>query len=234
MWSVMGKKSVKIWSILLAVLFIGFICAAAYFLMGQSERPPETGFNAQIADIPHQTETSGFSRTPDQDSSLPPAVENETREFADTTATRQERPEPRQVPRQLTEEQKEENLRELARMAEALPDNMWVPKNPTPGFSPERGERLRKSIELSDKIRKGAATSEQQREYYAFKLKETTDKIALIRYIARRTEELSGESGKTYLTQSDINTGEERIEELEVLARQFEQKLSELEPPATD
>lgn len=143
-----------------------------------------------------------------------------------------EKPEPRQVPRQLTEEQKEENRREMARMAEALPDNMWVPKDMEAGFSPDRGEKLRKSIELSDKIRKGNASPLEQKEFYSFKLKETTDKIELIRYIAERTEALSARSGKKYLTRSDIDTGAERIEELEQLAKEYEQRLSEIDTDA--
>ena len=148
-------------------------------------------------------------------------------------SARAEKPEPRQVPRQLTEEQKQENLREMAKMAEALPDNMWVPKDPSIGFSPDRGEKLRKSIELSDKIRKGTASPAEQREYYSFKLKETTDKVELIRYIAGRTAELSNQTGKEYLTGSDIATGEERVKELERIAGEFEQKLSEIETKIT-
>lgn len=134
----------------------------------------------------------------------------------------------RQVPHALTEAQREENRRELARMAEALPDNMWVPREPQPGFHPESGERLRKSIELSDKIRKGSASPEEQKAYYSYKLKETRDKIALIRYIAKRTEELSAETGKPYLSAGDIDTGEERIKELETLAETYQHHLDDL------
>ncbi len=226
----MENKSFKVLAILLFILFVSFIGGAAYILLDQDK---------QVLPVPAQTESinqpvaSDIPNTLSETSDILPNVSTQQPQppmMTDTPMARPEKPEPRQVPRQLTEEQKEENLREIATMAEALPDNMWVPKDPTIGFSPDRGEKLRKSIELSDKIRKETATPQEQQEYYSFKLKETTDKIELIRYIASRTEELSGQSGKEYLTESDVATGEERIEELEQLAGDYQQRLNEIDP----
>lgn len=226
----MENKSFKILTILLFILFLSFIGGAAYFLLDQEKQAPPTPEQTESINQPVASGSlNTLSATPDAHpkDSLP---QPQPPMMKDSPMARPEKPQPRQVPRQLTEEQKEENLREIAKMAEALPDNMWVPKDPTIGFSPDRGEKLRKSIELSDKIRKETATPQEQQEYYTFKLKETTDKIELIRYIASRTEELSGQSGKEYLTKSDVATGEERIEELEQLAGDYEQKLDEIDP----
>jgi len=224
----MENKSFKILSILLFILIIAFIGGAAYFLLDQDKQdltvPAQTKSVSKPASSNNLNTLPATTDTPPKNSTSKPLAGM----MPDSPMVKPEIPEPRQVPRQLTEEQKEENLREIAKMAEALPDNMWVPKDPTTGFSPERGEKLRKSIELNDKIRQGKATPEEQQKYYSFKLKETTDKIELIRYIASRTEELSGQSGKEYLTKSDVATGEERIEELEQLAAEFEQKLAEI------
>ncbi len=228
----MKNKSAKIFTILLVILFVSFIGAATYILLDQDKHPPAPSADIKTSNPPIAPDSlNTLSASPD----LPQKTSDPIAQAGVTTeppTAKSEKPEPRQVPRQLTEEQKEENRREISRMAEALPDNMWVPKDPTVGFSPERGEKLRKSIELSDKIRKETASPEEQTDYYSFKLKETTDKIELIRYIARRTEELSAQTGTEYLTQSDIDTGEGRIEELEQLAREFEQKLLQINPPA--
>jgi hypothetical protein len=225
----MENKSTKIFTSLLIILIIAFIGASAYLMRDQDEKPLtiRTGPETVLTDLsPETTAVKPLTHNePANDHYLKPEDEAPAQ-----TIARQEKPEPRQMPRHLTEEQKQENLREIAKMAEALPDNMWVPKAPTPGYSPERGETLRKSIELSDKIRKNTASADEQREYYTFKLKEVTDKIELIRYIANRTEELSTLNNKAYLTASDINTGEERIEELKQLAGEFEQKLSQINP----
>jgi hypothetical protein len=226
----MEKKSFKILGILLFILFVSFIGGAAFFLIDQDKQISTP--IAQPESI-NQPVSSDISDTPSATPDILPKVPNQRPQpsmMTDTPMAKSEKPQPQQVPRQLTEEQKEENLREIAKMTQALPDNMWVPKDPTIGFSPDRGEKLRKSIELSDKIRKATATPQEQQEYYSFKLKETTDKIELIRYIASRTEELSGQSGKEYLTESDVATGEERIEELEQLAGEYQQKLDEIDP----
>ena len=224
----MENKSFKILAILLFILFVSFIGGATYILLDQDKQasPPQAqtqSINKPVASDNLNT-LSGTTDASLKDSPRQPQAGM----IKDSPMARQEKPQPRQVPRQLTEEQKEENLREIAKMTEALPDNMWVPKGPTIGFSPDRGEKLRKSIELSDKIRKKSATPKEQQEFYFFKLKETTDKIELIRYIARRTQELSAQSGKEYLTRSDMDTGEERIEELEEFATGFKQKLDEV------
>jgi hypothetical protein len=225
----MEHKSFKILIILLFILFVSFIGGAAYILIDQDKQ-----ISTPIAQ-PESINQPGSSDISNAHSATSDALSKESTQqpqppmMMDTPMARPKKPQPHQVPRQLTEEQKEENLREIAKMAEALPDNMWVPKDPTIGFSPDRGEKLRKSIELSDKIRKETATPQEQQEYYTFKLKETTDKIELIRYIASRTEELSGQSGKEYLTESDVATGEERIEELEQLAGDYQQKLDDID-----
>lgn len=226
----MENKSFKILTILLFILFVSFIGGATYFLLDQDKQAPTPTAQTESINQPVSSDSlNTLSATPDT-SKKATSPQPQPPMMTDTPMARPEKPQPRQVPRQLTEEQKEENLREIAKMAETLPDNMWVPKNPTIGFSPDRGEKLRKSIELSDKIRKEAATPQEQQEYYTFKLKETTDKIELIRYIASRTKELSGQSGKEYLTKSDVATGEERIEELEQLAGDYQQKLDDIDP----
>lgn len=225
----MTNKSTKIVIILLIILFFSFIGAATYFLQDKNSQPAVSSDRLKSSDKPLLPEVSGIGPSSPEISPKTVAPPSRSGIMQDSRVANTEKPEPRQVPRQLTEKQKQENRRELAQMAEALPDNMWVPKDPATGFSPERGEKLRKSIELSDKIRKGTASIQEQQEYYSFKLKETTDKIELIRYIADRTEELSAQTGRQYLTRSDIDTGQERIEELERLAGEFEQKLSELD-----
>lgn len=229
----MENKSFKIFTVLLVLLLVLFIGAATYILLDKDKKAPPPPAQTKSINTPVPSNSSDtLSATPDMSQKASPEQPHASI-MSKPAMTKPEKPQPRQVPRQLTEEQKEENLREIAKMAEALPDNMWVPKDPTTGFSLERGEKLRKSIELNDKIRQGKASAKEQQEYYSFKLKETTDKIELIRYIARRTEELSAQSGKEYLTRSDMDTGEERIGELEQLAGEFAQKLSGINPQSS-
>lgn len=228
----MENKPFKIFAILLGILFVLFVAAAAYILLYQDTKPSAPVSRAQTENI-KQPPPAAPSQNPPAMATInqeqPPA--DQPKKQPSIPGTQQFEHNTKQVPRQLTEEQKEENRREMAKMAEALPDNMWVPKEPAAGgYNPEQGEKLRKSIELSDKIRKGSASAKEQADYYSYKLKETKDKIELIRYIARRTNELSGKTGKEYLTQSDVATGEQRIEELVQLADTYQQKLSEINP----
>jgi hypothetical protein len=232
----MQNKSTKILAILLGILFILFVTAAAYFLFYKDTQPPAPVFQVQSVSSNHQP-LAASSQTPPATTPVNPELPltAKSQKQASSTGGEAMMNNTKQVPRRLTEEQKAENQRELTKMAEALPDNMWVPKEPAVGgYNPEQGEKLRKSIELSDKIRKGSASAKEQAEYYFYKLKETKDKIDLIRYIAKRTNALAGQTGKEYLTQSDVATGEERIEELERLADKYQQKLSEINPDASE
>ena len=226
----MKNKTSKILTIILVILLLAFIGGASYILQDQDKQAPLLPAQTRSINAPDSSDHAGTSPVPSAAPRKTSSAQPHANMIKDTPMAAQERPEPRQISRRLTEEQKQENLFEIAKMAEALPDNMWVPRDPGTGFSPERGERLRKSIELSDKIRKNTASPDEQRQYYTFKLKETADKIELIRYIAGRTEELALQSGKQYLTASDIDTGEERIMELEKAAQEFERKLSEIDP----
>lgn len=223
----MENKFNKFLTLVLALLMIG-LTGAAFYIFQETDEDTHTTIS-RFQDRPESSHSGGPIH-PSTASHAPapgpsPLEKNATESSA---ALQPDAHEPRQIPRRLTEAEQEENRRELARMAEALPDNMWVPRAPSPGYGPEQGETLRKSIELSDKIRKGTASSTEMADYYAYKLKETRDKIELIRYIARRTEELSGETGKPYLTESDIHTGFERIEELEQLTADWQEKLDAL------
>ncbi len=223
----MDNNFKKFQIIVLAVLLVFLTGAAVYILQEKEVSPVPDVIGPQ--DRPGNAPASAPDTHVLSGPSLPDAIDDQGDGTGSSQAATEE---PRQIPRHLTEAQQEENRRELARMAEELPDNMWVPRDPSPGFSPEQGEKLRKSIELSDKIRKGTASPAEEADYYAYKLKETRDKIELIRYIARRTEALSAETGKPYLSESDITKGFERIEELEQLAESWRRKLDALSPDA--
>jgi hypothetical protein len=228
----MENKSTKIFAALLGLLFVVLVAAAAYILFYPDTPTSGPVSRVQTESIKQPSLTAPSQNSPAMTTGIQessPAAQPQNHTSSD--GSQQFMHNTKQVPRQLTEEQKAENRREIARMAEALPYNMWVPKEPaTGGYNPEQGEKLRKSIELSDKIRKGSASAKEQTSYYSYKLKETKDKIELIRYIARRTKELADQTGQEYLTQNDVATGEEKIAELEQLADQYQQKLSEINP----
>jgi len=121
-----------------------------------------------------------------------------------------------------------EDQREIARMKEALPGNMWIPQTPKFGLDPERSKKLAESIMIADKIRKGTATPKEKITYYKYKIKSAQDRIDIIKYIADRTAQLQKQKHKTYLTEQDRVIGEKKITELEKKIEDYKQILDKI------
>ncbi len=140
-----------------------------------------------------------------------------------------EKPSGYKDPRALTEEEKAENKREIARMKEKLPGNVWIPSD---GFSKadsdEQKELLRRTLTLESKIMNDVATSEEKKEYYSYQLKSAKDKVDIIKYFQTRTAELSSETGAEYFDEADIEAGNAAIVEIEKEIAEHSKKLAEL------
>ncbi|RJP44536.1 MAG: hypothetical protein C4548_05945 [Desulfobacteraceae bacterium] len=221
------------------ILFAGFLivaCLAALVIASQLLlKDDSTGPGGDFIGKT-QPETSISSKGEPLAASPGPGRAEEEPDVPDADLAAENRDEPRPSvpepifsPQVLTDEQRAENRREIALMKEALPGNMWIPEEPVPGSGAEQGEKLRKTIELGDRIRKGVATRAEKIEYYQFQIRSNRDKIDLIRYIAARTTELADAGGDAYLSESDLRAGERQIIEMENKLAEYERDLAEAE-----
>ena len=225
----MAGKSVKIGAGLVIILFIGLVVAAANLLLTDS--PPNPPIKASQpepakADKPVPLPTA---QTTEDQAAAPQSTQKQKKQTPVTEPKEEGRPMADVPPpgRRLSPAQMAENRREIKRMKEKLPDNMWIPENPQFGKGNERGKRLGKAIQLGDKIKKGTATPEEKIEYYEFKINSARDRIELMQYIADRTRELEEKNQKQYLSASDIETGNEKIADLEKKISTYQEKLAE-------
>ncbi|MDM8518161.1 hypothetical protein QUF76_18340, partial [Desulfobacterales bacterium HSG16] len=124
------------------------------------------------------------------------------------------------------EDLKAEDLREIARMKQALPGNVWIPGESTQEEAEEQQKILKDVILIEKKMRKDSATPEEKRIFYKHKIKMVQDKIDIIKYYNQRTAELEIETGKPYLSQEDIEHGNKAIDELEHKRKEYDKELS--------
>ena len=124
---------------------------------------------------------------------------------------------------------KAEDEREIMRMREMLPGNMWIPGEPTQEESREHQNTLRDMVILENKLRKDAATGEEKRTYYEYKIRMIDDRIAIIRYYQKRTKELEEDTGRDYLSDQDMAHGNNAVTELEYKRQEYVRSLSEVE-----
>lgn len=224
----MKNKTILFAGFLIAVCLVALVIASQLLLKDDDaglagdtigKTKPETLIPSKPEPLAATPDPGGPEGEPDAPSA---GLEAESEPPAST-------PEPSFTPQVLTDEEREENRREIALMKEALPGNMWIPEEPAPGSGAARGEKLRKTIELGDRIRKGIATREEKIEYYQFQIRSSRDKIDLIRYIEARTAELAEISGDSYLSESDVLAGERQISEMESMIADYERELAEAE-----
>jgi len=220
----MKNKRIIIGTIVLALLCIALgITAASLFSGGENDFPPPAS-SALTPARPVAAPPPPVTDPPD--GSLPSVIAPvEHPETGISPDEDRSLPESR---RGLTQEEAEESRREIARMKEALPGNMWIPEDPRFGYDPERGETLGKTIVLESKIRNSTATREEQVEYYTIKMRSVSDRIDLIRYIADRTGQMAEETGKSYLTEEDTIAGDDAITEMEAEIAIYREKLDAL------
>ncbi|MCP4113439.1 MAG: hypothetical protein GY749_49245 [Desulfobacteraceae bacterium] len=126
------------------------------------------------------------------------------------------------------EQPEEENQREIERMKQALPGNMWIPGEPSEEEAEEQQQMLKHTILLEKKIRKDTATNEEKRVYYGYKIKMVQDRIDVIQYYQKRTSELETEGNRPYLTKEDIEQGNKAVAELEYQREEYDKLLSEV------
>ncbi|MCP4350897.1 MAG: hypothetical protein GY795_35985 [Desulfobacterales bacterium] len=136
--------------------------------------------------------------------------------------------EPRDEEIEQPESSEEENQREIERMKQALPGNMWVPGEPSEEEAEEQQQMLKHTILLEKKIRKDTATNEEKRVYYGYKIKMVQDRIDIIQYYQKRTSELETGTNRPYLTKEDIEQGNKAIMELEYQRKDYDKLLSEV------
>lgn len=227
----MENKFLKIGALILALLFVGLVAAVISLTTG------EQGDTTKQSAVQKKTTPDDAADTPDRRApESPPQKDRQSADAETASESKQTRQAPEQKPmdkppeRGLTPEEKAENRREIARMKEKLPENMYVPEDPRDGLDQASGEKLGNAIQLENKINKGTATREEKIEYYNFKIESTRDRIEIINYIADRTAELSEKSGKTYLSESDRSVGKKRLAEMEKRLSKYKEKLSELQP----
>jgi len=127
------------------------------------------------------------------------------------------------------DELKAEDEREIMRMREMLPGNMWIPGEPTQDETREHQNTLRDMVTLENKLRKDSATGEEKKTYYEYKIKMVDDRIAIIRYYQKRTKELEEDTGRNYLSEQDMAHGNNAITELEEKRQEYLRALSEAE-----
>jgi hypothetical protein len=217
---------------LLIVACLAVLVIASQLLLKDDNTGPGGDFSGKA-----QSETSISSKReplvaspgPNRSEEEPDVPDADLEEAESRDEPRPSVPEPTFSPQVLTDEQRAENRREIARMKEALPGNMWIPDEPAPGSAAEQGEKLRKTIELGDRIRKGVATREEKIEYYQSQIRSIRDKIDLIRYIAARTVELADAGNASYLSDSDVLAGGQQITEMENMIAEYERELAEAE-----
>jgi len=123
----------------------------------------------------------------------------------------------------------EENARELKRMQEMLPGNMWIPNIGSSTGSVDRSSEMRDLIILEGKIRNNTATVEEQKTYYTGKIKMVSDKIDIINYYQVRTQELAKENGTQYLSQKDLEIGQQAITANQEILQTYRAKLAAIE-----
>ena len=218
------NKRFTLYAILLVVLFAALIVAAATLMKSSSDtftpvHPAPAGTPAHAVSGPAAPIKAP---APDSGGKTGPVVSEKNPVPADTT----------QAMNGPTPEQRAENAREIARMKKDLPGNMWIPEDPRFGIDPGRADKIRKAIELSDKVNKGTATREEKIEYYQYKIKSTQDRIDIVNYIARRTAELRAQNGKPYLSDQDIETGKKTVAELSRKISGYKDQLTQLKNPS--
>ena len=130
--------------------------------------------------------------------------------------------------RELTEDEKEETEREIKRMKEKIPGNIYIPGILSQEEAKIRRKMLRDVIYFGNKIRKGTATEKEKKRFYNIKEKQVTDKIEFIHYVLNRTKELSKENGKTYFNNSIILQSERVIELLKEKQKEIKEELNNL------
>lgn len=126
---------------------------------------------------------------------------------------------------ELTDKDRKENEREIKRMMEKIPGNMWIPRDLTEEEQKEQRKMLRDIVLYGNKIRKGTATKEEKKIYYGLKSKQVADKIEFVEYIIGRVAELKDETGETYLDDDIISQSKDSIKDFRA---EYEKYLDEL------
>lgn len=125
-----------------------------------------------------------------------------------------------------------ENAQELERMKKSLPGNQWLPDKV---ISPAEGaQQLKERLFLEREMASGQATVDQKRQLLTLKIRETHDKIQLIEYIQQRTQALSKETGKTYLSATDVAQGNQAIQQLQQSMVHYQAALDEVQATRTN
>ncbi len=75
------------------------------------------------------------------------------------------------------EKEKAENKREIARMKEKLPGNVWIPSEGFSQADSEEQKRLLMTLTLESKVMSDSITNEDKRKYYSYQLKASKDKV---------------------------------------------------------
>ncbi len=128
----------------------------------------------------------------------------------------------------IEEDPRAEDQREIERMKQALPGNMWIPGEPSEEEAEKQQKILKDVILLENKIRKDTATTEEEKIYYEYKIKTVQDKIDIIQYYQKRSAELEIETSRPYLSEKDIEHGNKAILELEQQRKEYDKLLSEV------
>ncbi len=130
--------------------------------------------------------------------------------------------------RTLTSAEKEENEREIRRMMQKIPGNLWIPRNLTEEEQKERRKMLRDAVVYGNRVRKGSATPEEKKRYYELKTKQIGDKIEFVQYVVGRILELRIETGREYLDDDDIEQSRKAIEEFKKEYELYKKELDTL------
>lgn len=104
-----------------------------------------------------------------------------------------------------------DNEQEIKRMREHLPGNGFIPGEVGETERRAREQTTRDIVYLGAKVRKGTATPAEAKKYYTLKIKETDDKLQFFRYTIERTQELTRETGRRFLEESELKASRDAM-----------------------
>ncbi len=224
----MKKKHIK-YFVLPGIILLGLSLAAILLIYGSEKDADHKTVTDEKSSLTTQarkrdSEASEEKSSPSQPEKQTPAPsELHEDEVMHHEETAERDPEPDM------DDLKAEDEREIMRMREMLPGNMWIPGEPTQEESREHQNTLRDMVILENKLRKDAATGEEKRTYYEYKIRMIDDRIAIIRYYQKRTKELEEDTGRDYLSDQDMAHGNNAVTELEYKRQEYVRSLSEVE-----